>query len=158
MKEVLEHLPTDVIALMALIAMVWGTIVIRLGQRDHDKKLKEVRTQVVNDHPLDGPNLREDVEEIKKASEAALKSSEATLARLVANEDWIRGVYTRVESIGRELHDERQRSINADTALHQLVARHYAAGIDPAVGLVGSAGSGSVGTGGAAEPPPTLQQ
>jgi hypothetical protein len=84
----LAALPTDIIALLALSILVWGTINIRT-------KIIETHNQVKNDHPED-PNLRH------------------TIDHIVSKVD---DIHSDVSDLHGRLSVEEKRSIAADAEL-----------------------------------------
>lgn len=110
----MSSLPTDIIAFFGLVVVVWGAIALRT-------KLSEVHHQVVNDHGVNATNLRDDIDGIAK-------TLQAIWGRVGSIDALIIQTLTEVSGVRTELHDERQRSIGTDEALHRMLINYVTTG------------------------------
>lgn len=139
------EIPTTIIGLIGVtVITVGGLIKLHMEQKVQGRKVNEMHEQTVNDHQ-NKSNMRDDLDKTRATTMATHDATgeiynvvrdiqERQMAQgrelggMRADMTGVRadmtGLRTDVTSVSKELHDERQRSIETDASLWRAITRN----------------------------------
>ena len=114
------ELPTTIIGLVSLaIITVGGIWRVRSAQSEQGSQMREVHSQIRNDHPS-RPNMRDEMDEMAKMIRSGFQSVRGDIRGIHKD---ISNLHGSVAGVRRELHAEIDRLTVADSRLGTQVGK-----------------------------------
>lgn len=110
-----EQIIRDVIAFFGVVTVTIGGYYKVKFDKKQSVKLKEVHSQIRNDHP-NKPNIRDDIDSLASSLAKGLENIRGDIRGVHKD---IAGLHGAVGGVRRELHTEIERSTRADDRLNR---------------------------------------